>query len=130
MALALEILVLLAGATALLLLIPSSRPHKRPVRRKRPPQRPADLERVERALVARTAADVHVPLRPLLREIAQPLAWRHGVRLDHDPERACELLGPDLWEIVRPERPRPEDLRAPGLAPEELEQIIARLEEL
>jgi hypothetical protein len=130
MALALEILILVVGATALVLLVPRAPRRERLARRKRSPKWPADLERVERALVAHSAADVHVRLRPLLREIAEPLAWRHGVRLDHDPERARELLGSDLWEIVRPERPRPEDPRAPGLASERLEQIIARLEEL
>jgi hypothetical protein len=129
-ALALEILILVVGATALLLLVPRAPRGERGVRPEQLPQRPADLQRVERGLLTHSAADVQLRLRPLLREIAQPLAWRHGVRLDHDPERARELLGSDLWEIVRAERPRPEDPRAPGLAPERLEQIIARLEEL
>lgn len=130
MALALEILTLAIGATALALLLPRA-PRRSPTRQREPaPPMPADLERVERALLVQSAADVHVRLRPLLREVAQPLAWRHGVRLDHDPDGARELLGADLWELVRLDRPRPEDPRASELTREQLAAFVERLEAL
>ena len=62
-----------------------------------------------------TAFDVHYRLRPHLRRIvAHRLAGR-GVILDGEPERVRALLGPDAWELVRPDRPEPPDRSARGL---------------
>jgi hypothetical protein len=79
--------------------------------------RPATLDRVEReiTLATGTAFDVHYRLRPLLRPIAADLLLRRGVALDAAPERAAELVGPDAWELVRPDRPAPPDRAARGI---------------
>src|SRR5579863_4470010 len=94
-------------------------------RRKATLPRPEDLDRIERVVSAghQTAGDVHARLRPLLRGICAPLLRRHGVRLDHDPERARALLGDELFELVSPARPRPDDRRAPGLELRALERV-------
>jgi hypothetical protein len=95
--------------------------------------RPTDLEMLEgRLLVAgRNAADFHSRLRPMLREIAAArLQRRHGVALDRDRTAARALLGDDLWEVVRPDRPAPADRGAPGPGLDAIEPLIARLEEV
>jgi len=50
-----------------------------------------------------------------------------AVELDGD-ERAEAVLGPDLWEVVRPGRPAPDVRQAPGITAEQLESFLARLE--
>ena len=97
-----------------------------------PPEalRPPDLERTERlvTLATTTAFDLHYRLRPILREVAeQRLADRRGIRLDDDPE-AEDALGPELWEIVRPDREPPGKRFAPGFEPDSLRAAVARLE--
>jgi hypothetical protein len=41
-----------------------------------------------------------------------------------------ELLGDGLWDIVRPDRPFPEDRHGPGVAPQELRAMLGALERL
>lgn len=102
----------------------------------RPPDKPprpepiAELERTDRALVlgAASAFDLHHRLRPLLRELAaQLLDAHHGVELDRDQERARELLGDELWEVVGPGR-RLHERSAPGLSKNEAARIVRALE--
>jgi hypothetical protein len=38
------------------------------------------------------------------------------------------VLGEELWEVVRPDRPAPTDRTAPGLPPEALHALVDRLE--
>lgn len=67
----------------------------------------AELERIDRLLVlgAANAFDAHHRVRPFFRELAaERLHAHHGVDLDREPERARELLGEELWELVRPDR--------------------------
>lgn len=46
-------------------------------------------------------------LRPELRHLyAAVLAEHHHVSLDHQPERAAELIGPELWPWLGPVPPR------------------------
>ena len=92
--------------------------------------RPASLERAERevALAVGTAFDVHYRLRPSLRAVASGLLLRRGVDLERSPARARELLGPDVWELIRPDRPAPDDRSAPGLPPAALERAVGDLE--
>jgi len=128
MSLALELLTLAIGAVTMLFLLPRALRQRRPSHGPHPPLRPADLARVERTVTARvTASGVHVSLRPLLVEIAAArLSRRRGLT----PAEARALLGDDLWDLVRPNRPSPEDPRAPGLSLGELEEITRRLEQL
>ncbi len=92
--------------------------------------RPASLERVEREVVLATgtAFDVHYRLRPTLRTIASGLLLRRGVDLERAPDRAEALVGPTVWELVRPDRPAPDDRTAPGLPLETVERAVEGLE--
>ncbi len=132
MSLAIELASLVVGAVALAALVP--RVAKRSRARTVHPQssRPAGLERLEWMVSSgrHTAGDIQVRVRPVLREIAAALLRRRGVRLDAEPEQARALLGDELWEIVRPGRPRPRDHRAPGLELGALERLVERLERL
>ena len=91
-----------------------------------------DRERLDRVVSAATshAGDLHVRLRPILREIAADGLRRRGVELDAQPQAAQALLAPDTWEVVRPDRPRPDDAFARGLAPARLNAVLDDLEAL
>jgi hypothetical protein len=127
-----ELVALVVGALLLLALLPRVPARARGGRVRPTVARPEPLERIERVVEAghQTAGDVHVRVRPLLREIAGPLLRRHGVRLDGEPARARALLGEELWEVVRPDRPPPRERRDRGLELSELEQLVQRLERL
>jgi hypothetical protein len=91
---------------------------------------PADLERIDRLLVLGTtnAFDAHHRVRPLLRDLAtERLHARHGVDLDSDPERARELLGEELWEVVKADRTLGHR-SAPGLPLEQASRLVDALE--
>jgi hypothetical protein len=101
-----------------------------PPRRQR--ARPATLERAEReiALAQGTAFDVHYRLRPSLEAVAAGLLHRRGVDLERSPARAAELVGPDVWELIRPDRSAPSDRAATGIPLEVLERAVGDLERL
>lgn len=110
--------------------VPSAR---RP--RERPPAGPrrtlpGDLGAITDLVSGRrsTAADVHRRVRPLLREIAAAQLARRGIGLDRDPEPARALLGEELWELVRADRPAPVTREAPGMTLAELTALTDRLE--
>ena len=93
---------------------------------------PASLAALERevTLACGTAFDVHYRLRPTLRRLASGLVAQRGVDLDRSPDRAAALVGPAVWELVRPERPAPADRTAPGLSVETIEHLVDGLERL
>jgi hypothetical protein len=93
---------------------------------------PAQLVRLERTVEwsASSGLDVHTRLRPVLVEIAEARLARHAVRLDRDEAEARRLLGPAVWELVRPDRPAPPTRDAPGIRPRELDEILDALEAL
>jgi len=139
--------VLLAvGAVALLMLVPRPAGRARTPRgRARAPRRPLwrrrervsrsapDLAAVDRLLnlSVSSAEDAHVRLRPLVAGLArQRLADHTGVRLDGDPDVAATAVGPDVWELVRPDRPRPSDRRGRGIAPAQLRRVVESLERI
>ena len=99
---------------------------------RRGPARPASLARMERevALAAGTAFDVHYRLRPTVRPIARGLLLRKGIDLDRTPERSAALVGPDVWDLIRPDRTAPEDRSAPGLPVGAMERAVDALERL
>jgi hypothetical protein len=108
-----------------------------PLRRAAGPPTPAgeatgDRERLDRVVTIATthAGDLHLRLRPILREIAADGLRRRGVELDTQPQAAQKLLAPETWELVRPDRPRPDDAFAPGLAPKRLDAVLDDLEAL
>ena len=139
--------VLLAvGAIALLVLVPRpSGRRQKPRRRARPARGPLwrrggrvsspapDLAAVDRLLnlSVSSAEDEHVRLRPLVAGLAgQRLADHTGVRLDGDPAVVAAAVGPDVWELVRPDRPRPTDRRGRGIAPATLRRVVESLERI
>ncbi|MEP6640775.1 MAG: hypothetical protein ABJB93_02590 [Gaiellales bacterium] len=136
--------VLLAvGAVVLAAISPRpARPDRRPKRVRRPAllrrgrrDRSAtpDLAAIDRLLSMSIASaqDEYVRLRPLVRGIArQRLADHTGVRLDTAPEAAEAILGPEVWELVRPDRERPADHHARGIAPDRLRTVVDALERI
>jgi hypothetical protein len=100
-------------------------------RRERPPARPPELAKLERevSLATGTSFDVHYRLRPVLREVAaHRLSTRRGLALDGGSPEVPALLGPELWELVRPDREPPADRFARGLPLGRIELVVRRLE--
>jgi hypothetical protein len=93
---------------------------------------PSQLVRIERIIErsGESSLAAHTQLRPVLAEIAKARLMRRGVDLSRDRDEAWRLLGPEVWELVRPDRPQPLDPGAPGLTPRELDAILDRLEAL
>jgi hypothetical protein len=100
----------------------------------RPPEVPRipELDRLERELHMSAARefDLHYRLRPLVREIAATRLEQRGLRLDSTGPAVRELLGEDLWELVRPGRAAPRDRLAAGPGPATLRRMIESLESL
>ena len=98
------------------LALPRGRAKRRPL---------PEIERVTRevGLATASAYDLHVRLLPHLREIA-------ACRL----ERSGRAPGPDTlgrwWDLLRPDRPAPEDHHAPGIKESDLRALVADLERL
>jgi hypothetical protein len=117
------------ATTALAARLPTRRPP--PAAQPPPPSRtvPSQLLRIERIVqrAGESGLAAHAQLRPLLVEIAQARLGRRGLRLDADG--VAGLLGPEAWELVRPDRPAP-DNRGAGVTARELERVLARLEAL
>jgi hypothetical protein len=91
----------------------------------------AALGTLRRSVPRRPSAfDVHYRLRPSLRVVASGLLLRRGVDLERSPERARELVGADVWELIRPDRPAPDDRAAPGLPLATVERAVGDLERL
>jgi hypothetical protein len=75
-----------------------------------------------------TAFDVHYRLRPHARRVAAYRLAARGISLDAQPARASAVLGPDAWEVVRPDRPEPEDRNARGLDLARLRSVVEGLD--
>jgi hypothetical protein len=90
-----------------------------------PPTDVPQLARLERevTLALGSAYDLHARLLPHLREIA-------AARL----ERTGRRPGPDTlgrwWELLRPDRPEPQERFAPGIREADLRALVADLERL
>jgi hypothetical protein len=84
-----------------------------------------EVERMERevTLGAATAYDLHVRLLPQLRQIAQARLERTGRTM------SPETLG-RWWELLRPDRPAPENRHGPGISPSELRALVSDLERM
>jgi hypothetical protein len=67
----------------------------------------ADLENLVE-MGAESEFDLYFRLRPRLRRIADAKLRGHGIDLDASPAEAAELLGPAAWDVLRPDRPRPD----------------------
>ena len=110
----------------------------RPARRQQPPPLARDntiplrLRQIADDLRKSEQSEVGVDrsLRPLLVPIAAARLGRRGVDMALAPQRAQELLGDVLWEIVRPDRPSAAYRVGRGLAGDDLRTAIERLEQL
>jgi hypothetical protein len=94
---------------------------------------PVDLLRMERELELgiASAGNAHLRLLPLLRSAAAArLTTRHGIELERRPDAARELLGDDVWELLRPDRPEPADRFDPGVPRDQVTAAIERVESL
>ena len=137
---ALAIWVVVVAAIALVLVVRHSRGTQHASRfeaalrgREKAPEQPVELLRMERELELGIADATHAHRRllPLLRAAAEArLSSRYGVELDRRPESAEALLGEDVWELLRPDRPEPADRHGPGVARERVTAVIVRLESL
>jgi hypothetical protein len=140
MSVAAEAVLILAGATgagagvAALAQLPTRgggfEDAERPRVRRGPP--PAQFVRLERIVEwsGESGMSAHTRLRPVLVEIAEARLVRRGVRLERDLEESRRLLGPAVWELVRPDRPTPRGRDAPGIPPRRLEEMLDVLEAL
>ncbi len=92
--------------------------------------RPVDLQRVERFVRANlSAAEVHFDVRPVLRDVAtHRLRTRRGLELERHPDRARDLLGDSLFELVRADRPAPSDRQVRD--PHSAEKVTAYVDAL
>ena len=89
------------------------------------------LGRLRRELPRRPSAfDVQFRLRPLVQTLVAGLLLQRGVDLERSPTRAEELLAPETWELVRPDRRAPDDRTAPGLPIETIERVVHDLERM
>jgi hypothetical protein len=85
--------------------------------------RPAELVRIEREITLGTTTAGHLQNRliPLLRDAAV-------ARLGADVTRA--RLGDEAWELLRPDRPEPEDRNGPGIPLSRVRSVVTTLEQL
>ena len=140
---ALSIWVVFATATVLLVLNRHTRDRRWPVpparfeqalRRPRPQvSQPEELRRMDSELVLGSAEADYANRRllPLLRSVASArIAARYGFELERRPEAARELLGDDVWELVRPDRPEPENRHGPGVPRQQIVAVIEKVESL
>jgi hypothetical protein len=85
----------------------------------------------EITLGSSSAAHLDGRLLPILREAAAArLAARHKVELAGRPEAARRLLGEDVWELLRPDRPESDDTSASGLPLRRIRDVVETLERL
>ena len=126
--------VLVLALRSLRRLYPRPRPLRpRKARRARSRRPPPSLARIEHeaALGVAGAFDLHFRLVPRIRSIASGLlASRRRVSLDSDPEAARRRLGSEVWEVVRDDRPAPEDRLARGIAVADLRVVVESLEQV
>lgn len=121
------------GVCVCLALLPEARSTRRRRTAVPEPSRPEQLVRLESlVMMAGTSAiQVHAYLRPLLVEIASRRLAARGRSLEQMPESiARQLLGDRLWEIVRPDRPFPEERHGPGISSQDLRGVLDVLERL
>jgi hypothetical protein len=121
------------GVAAILARLPKASSGRRNGATVQPAPRPAQLLAAERLVgtAGAMAIQVHAYVRPVLVEIASRRLAGRGLTLERMPELVGqELLGNQLWEIVRSNRPFPEDRYARGVPLQDLSAMIDVLERL
>lgn len=133
---ALDAWVVYLGALLLLALVriaPGEREQDRrlPRRDEGPTHHIVELDRLERDVVLATGSELeqHVRIKPLLRDVVEHRLWRsRGIELERSPERAREILGDELYELVRPGRPDPNARYFRGLDLKRLSSVLDEIE--
>jgi hypothetical protein len=139
--LAIRVYALVVCAVALVLTyaalrraFPRARPLRPPTRQRKERRTiPPALTRMEHevALGHASSFDLHYLLRPRLRALTgELLLARRGIALERDRDRARDTLGDETWELVRDDRPPPDDRLARGLSIQELERVVQSIERL
>jgi hypothetical protein len=133
-----RIYAIVVCATALVLALmalrrafPAEKPLRGGGRAPSRPRPPASLARIEHEAVLAVASsfELHYRFAPRLRSIAAGLLGsRRRISLAAQPAAARDALGHSTWELVRPDRPAPEDRLARGLTAHELERAVDSLE--
>jgi hypothetical protein len=96
-------------------------------------EHPSTLARIEHeaALGVAGSFDLHYRLAPRLRSVASGLLEsRRRISFETQPEHAETVLGPEAWELVRPDRAAPADRLARGIAPDALRRVVDSLERM
>lgn len=104
-----------------------------PKKEKSSDERLPELVRIEREIVLATGSgfDRQMRVGPLMRDIARYRLWtRRGIDLDEQPERARELLGQEVWGLLRAGRPDPNSRYARGADVAELRELLERIEKV
>lgn len=93
--------------------------------------RPSHLQRMEGLVYFShiNVTDLHYRMRPTLRHLVGERLADHGLSLDRD-QQVREHLGPDGWELLRPDRREPADRTARGVDFGLLGKIVDYIEEL
>lgn len=136
MTLLVEIALLVAaggGIVVCLALLPDAAPWSRRRASVRRSARPEQLERLERLVASSetSALQAHAYLRPLLVEVVSRRLAARGQTLERLPVPVGQrLLGDRLWEIVRPDRPFPQNRYGPGVSADDLSAMLDVLERL
>jgi hypothetical protein len=77
------------------------------------------------------AFDLYHRIRPLVQQIVVArLAQGYGVDLETRPERAQRLVGPQTWELIRPDLEPPTDSWGRTWSVRETEALVTELEQL
>jgi len=133
----LDVYLLYLGAVLLLVLARLTAPEKGrttiPPKKEKTDTRLPELVRIEREVVLATGSgfDRQMRVGPLMRDIARYKLWtRRGIDLQEQPERARELLGDELWGLLRAGRPEPNLRYAPGATIAEIRQMLERIEKV
>ena len=127
------IVIAAAGVAVCFALLAGSPPARRRRAAIAQPTRPEQLVRLEHLVgsASTSAVHAHAYLRPVLAEIASRRLAARGQTLERIGESdARQALGDPLWELIRPDRPFPEDRYAPGVSPQQLKAMLERLERL
>jgi hypothetical protein len=138
--LAVRIYALIACAIALGLALsalrrafPPARPLRPAPRKADPLGRPTVLTRFENEVILGVANefDLHRRLAPRLRTLATALLEsRRRVSVERSAEDARRLLGDETWELIRADRPVPNDRLARGIPLTELARAVDSLERI
>ncbi|MBO0703162.1 MAG: hypothetical protein J2P38_09540, partial [Candidatus Dormibacteraeota bacterium] len=88
------------------------------------------LREMERMVIfgQASAYDFESRLRPHLTAIAEQRLAAHGLTLNSSPDRVSALLGPDAWELVRPDYRPLGDRRRYGVPWARLERAVEGLD--